>query len=98
MLGAIAGDIIGSPYEAGTLKTTEFPLFSVRSCPTDDSVLTVATADALLSGEPYDEIYRQYCRLYPNAGYGDAFKQWARHDDARPYNSWRNGAAMRASP
>lgn len=98
MLGAIAGDIIGSPYEAGTIKTTVFPLFSTWSCPTDDSVLTVATADVLLAGGSYSESYREYFRLYPNAGYGDTFKKWARHEDAGPYNSWGNGSAMRVSP
>ena len=98
MVGAIAGDIIGSPYEAGTLKTTDFPLFSTWSCPTDDSVLTVATADVLLAGGSYSETYREYFRLYPNAGYGDTYKKWARHEEAGPYNSWGNGSAMRVSP
>lgn len=98
MLGAIAGDIIGSPYEAGTLKTTDFPLFTGHSTFTDDTVLSVATADAILSGDDYAETYRHYFRLYPNAGYGDAFYAWGRDEAAGPYNSWGNGSAMRVSP
>jgi ADP-ribosylglycohydrolase len=98
MLGAIAGDIIGSVYEGRGLKTTEFPLFSSHSTFTDDSVLTVATAEALLSVRPYAEVYRELGRRYPGAGYGGAFLQWIFTEGAGPYGSWGNGSAMRVSP
>ena len=98
MIGAIAGDIIGSVYEANPIKTTEFPLFSEYSRFTDDTVLTIATADALISGLDYASVYRQFGRNYPNAGYGAAFINWLMIDNAPPYNSWGNGSAMRISP
>jgi hypothetical protein len=98
MLGAIAGDIIGSVYEANPIKTTDFQLFSEFSRFTDDSVLTVATAQALIEGRDYAETYRQFGRRYPDAGYGGSFINWLMIDDAPPYNSWGNGSAMRVSP
>ena len=98
MIGAIAGDIIGSVYEFSPIKTTDFPLFHPYSNYTDDSVLTLATAEVLLEGGDYAETYREYCRLYPNAGYGEAFFQWSMSDEVLPYNSWGNGSAMRVSP
>lgn len=100
MLGAIAGDIIGSPYEFthNNIKTTDFPLFSVRSGFTDDSILTVATAEVLLRGGHYAEAYRRYYRMYPFAGWGGRFRAWGAADRAGPYNSFGNGSAMRVSP
>jgi ADP-ribosylglycohydrolase len=98
MLGAIAGDIIGSVFEASPIKTTDFELFSEWSGFTDDTVLTVATAHALLTGMDYAEAYRRFGRRYPRAGYGGAFLNWLLADDAPPYNSWGNGSAMRVSP
>jgi ADP-ribosylglycohydrolase len=98
MIGAVIGDIIGSVYERRNIKTVDFPLFSPRCRFTDDSVLTIATADALLHGIPYDTIYRRYYRLYPNAGYGGGFIKWAKSAGAGPYNSYGNGSAMRVSP
>jgi len=98
MIGAIAGDIIGSVYEARPIKTKDFPLFSAGSTFTDDTVLTVAVADAILSGTPYVESVREIGRRYPGAGYGGTFIRWLLADDPRPYNSWGNGAAMRVSP
>lgn len=98
MIGAIAGDIIGSVYEFRPIKTTDFPLFGPFSKFTDDTVLTVATAEALLTGEDYATAYRRYCRRYPNAGFGGAFLQWALSDSTEPYGSWGNGSAMRVSP
>jgi ADP-ribosylglycohydrolase len=98
MLGAIAGDIIGSVYEASPVKTTDFDLFSPRSRFTDDTVLTVATAEALLGDGDYAGGYRRYGHAYPNAGYGGGFYRWLLNEDAGPYNSWGNGAAMRVSP
>ena len=98
MIGAIAGDIIGSPYEFHPIKTTEFPLFSARSRFTDDSVLTLATAFTVMTGGDYAENYRIFGRLYPRAGYGQGFLEWLAGDDSPPYGSWGNGSAMRVSP
>jgi ADP-ribosylglycohydrolase len=98
MLGAIAGDIIGSVYEARPIKRTNFRLFHPLCRFTDDTVLTVALADSLLHGAPYVGLLKQYYRAYPHAGYGGSFHQWAQSGDSRPYNSWGNGSAMRASP
>lgn len=98
MMGAIAGDIVGSVYEGAGIKTTDFPLFDPRCRPTDDSVLTIAVADAILSGRPYGEAIREFARRHPHAGYGGSFRSWFRHDDAGPYGSWGNGSAMRVSP
>jgi ADP-ribosylglycohydrolase len=98
MLGAIAGDVIGSVYEANPVKSTDFELFSTGSRFTDDTVLSVATAEALLGDGDYADAYRRYGRAYPNAGYGGSFYRWLLSDDAGPYNSWGNGAAMRVSP
>jgi ADP-ribosylglycohydrolase len=98
MIGAIAGDIIGSVYEHRPIKTKEFPLFDPRCRFTDDSVLTVAVADSILTGRPYLESMRDIGRRYPAAGYGGAFIEWLHSPDPRPYNSWGNGSAMRVSP
>src|SRR5687767_15041739 len=98
MLGAIAGDIIGSVYEARPIKTTEFPLFRWDCRFTDDTVLTAAVAEAILRGSDYAGMFKGYYRLYPNAGYGGSFIRWAGSRSWEPYNSWGNGAAMRASP
>jgi ADP-ribosylglycohydrolase len=97
MLGAIAGDIIGSVFEARPIKTTKFPLFHPRCRFTDDTVLTVALADSLMHGSPFVGLLKQYYRAYPNAGYGGSFHQWAQSEDSSPYQSWRNGSAMRVS-
>jgi ADP-ribosylglycohydrolase len=98
MIGAIAGDIIGSVYEWDNIKTKDFPLFSDRSFFTDDSVLTIALADTILTGTSYADNMRKYYNLYPDAGYGGSFHRWAQDRNAGPYNSWGNGAAMRISP
>jgi len=98
MLGAIAGDMIGSPYEADPIKTTEFPLFGPESRFTDDTVLTVATAFAILTDGDYAEAYKIFGRMYPLAGYNLMFGKWLAQDASLPYNSWGNSAAMRVSP
>lgn len=100
MIGAIAGDIIGSPYESygNRIKTVEFPLFSERSRFTDDSVLTVAVADCLLNKKNYASVFKEYVRNYKGRGYGKAFGKWAWSDCFKPYNSYGNGSAMRVSP
>ncbi len=98
MIGAIAGDIIGSIYEHHPIKTREFPLFDKGCRFTDDTVLTVAVADAILSGRPYIESVREIGQRHPYAGYGGSFIKWLHAPDPQPYNSWGNGAAMRVSP
>jgi ADP-ribosylglycohydrolase len=98
MIGAIAGDIIGSVYEWNNIKTKEFPLFPRKCFFTDDTVLTVALAESILTGGPYASNLRKFYNLYPDAGYGGRFREWAASSYSRPYNSWGNGAAMRISP
>jgi ADP-ribosylglycohydrolase len=98
MIGAIAGDIIGSVYEGHPLKTTEFPLFTTHSTFTDDSVLTIAVADCILNGKDYAITFKQYARKYPYAGFGGMFFRWVKGDSLEPYNSFGNGSAMRVSP
>lgn len=98
MLGAIAGDIIGSVYESRPIKTTVFPLFQTGSRFTDDTVLTLAIAYAILEGEEYGKALKTFGRKYPRAGYGGHFYQWIFEEEVRLYNSWGNGSAMRVSP
>jgi len=98
LYGAIGGDIIGSCYERHNIKTKVFPLFSSYSRFTDDSVLTIATADALLHHLSYTEAYHKWGNRYPHAGYGGSFRRWLASSDPQPYNSWGNGSAMRISP
>lgn len=99
MLGAITSDIIGSVYEfIDTKPEMDFPLFTEESFFTDDTVLTVALADSILNGIPYQDKLREYYKRYPDAGYGGMFHQWARSKNPKPYNSWGNGSAMRVSP
>ncbi len=98
MIGAIAGDIIGSVFERHNTKLMEFPLFSRWSRFTDDTVLTVAVADAILSGEEYGAKLREWYDLYPDSGYGSGFRRWAASGAARPRYSMGNGSAMRVSP
>lgn len=108
MYGAVLGDIIGSPYEFDTgKKTKDFPLFSIHSRYTDDSVMTLAVADALLGVQSSTDEERirsrlicsmqKYGRAYPKAGYGYGFSRWLMRDNPQPYNSWGNGSAMRVS-
>ena len=70
MLGAIAGDIIGSVHEYAKTKTKEFPLFTRHSSFTDDSILTVAVADWILAGKDLVDLFHEYTRAYPGRGYG----------------------------
>ena len=97
MLGAIAGDMIGKPYELVPIKTITFPLFGLASGFTDDTVLTVAVADALLTERPYVDVVHQYGRLYPDCGYGFHFFKWIKSESREPYGSFGNGSAMRVS-
>jgi ADP-ribosylglycohydrolase len=97
MLGAIAGDIIGSVYEYDPIKSEEFILFGDGCRFTDDTVMTVAVAHAIMEGGDYAAAMKAFGRRYPDAGYGGSFIRWIFEDDVRPYNSWGNGAAMRVS-
>lgn len=97
MIGAIAGDIIGSVFEQHPIKSRNFPLFIQSSRFTDDTVLTVAIANAILHQRDYAMVLKSYGRRYPTAGYGMSFFNWMQSDDPRPYNSWGNGSAMRVS-
>ncbi len=107
MMGAILGDMIGAPYEFDRGgKTKDFPLFSSGSEFTDDSVMTVAVAEALLDtlGQPEEDILdaltssmQKWGRKYPDAGYGLRFYQWLHQKFPTPYGSFGNGSAMRGS-
>mgnify|MGYP001597144765 CR=1 FL=1 len=95
MIGAIAGDIIGSRFEWDRIKSKDFELFA-RNCDfTDDSVLTIAVADALMNGGDYAEYLRKYTLAYRGRGYGDSFYRWALFHESGPYGSFGNGSAMR---
>jgi ADP-ribosylglycohydrolase len=98
VLGVIAGDVIGSRFEWAPIKTIDFALFHPLSSFTDDTVLTVATASAILRGAPFDETYLDFGRRYPRAGYGGNFTKWLAAVDPRPYHSYGNGSAMRVAP
>lgn len=100
MRGAIIGDIMGSPYEgSGQQKVYDIRLWTEDSHPTDDSALTIATAEAIMTGKPYEEMYHKYWFDYPWAGYGTMFCEWGtRYPSMGPYNSYGNGSAMRVSP
>lgn len=97
MLGAIAGDIIGSTREWEQIKTTHFELFPDGSRFTDDTVLTIAVAEALMDELDLAQQLKRYCLRYPQAGYGGTFIRWAMSPNTAPYGSWGNGSAMRVS-
>lgn len=98
LLGAVAGDIIGSVYEHYSVKKTDFPIFSGLSRFTDDTVMTVAVADWLLGTDDLIPSLQNYVHRYPKAGYGAMFQQWATFSNPIPYHSFGNGSAMRVSP
>lgn len=98
MIGAITGDIVGSVYEFNNVTSKDIQLFTENSFFTDDSVLTIALADTILTGTPYVENLKRFYDWYPVAGYGGRFQLWAQSNQPEPYNSWGNGAAMRISP
>lgn len=103
VLGAICGDMIGVPYEFRKNKAEEnFPLWSNYSHFSDDTVMTIAVAEWLLT-PPYNtdtliKIMQKWGRKYPKAGYGGMFRKWLKEDNPQPYNSFGNGSAMRISP
>lgn len=100
MLGAIIGDIVGSKYEFNNTFDYNFEMFSDGCDFTDDTICTVAIADAILNKRSYQESLHDWCRRYPNpkGAYGGRFAGWVHSDCPQPYNSWGNGAAMRVSP
>jgi len=98
MLGAVAGDIIGSMFEFHPVQNKTFELFSQESSFTDDTVLTVAIASALMTDGDYLSAVVDWAKRYPHAGYGARFLLWLHADDHRPYGSFGNGSAMRVSP
>ena len=106
MIGAIIGDIAGSIYEFNNIKTTDFPIISEDCFFTDDTVMTIAVAEALIKGGRNEEktekemvkSMKKYGKLYPDAGYGGYFYDWICSSDPKPYNSFGNGSAMRVSP
>ena len=97
MLGAIAGDILGSIHELNPIKIKKFKLLDPGCVFTDDTVMTVAVADSIMIGVPYLESLQKWGREYPRAGYGGWFKKWIHQDDPKPYNSFGNDSAMRCS-
>ena len=106
MLGAIFGDIVGSVYERYNTKREDFPLLSEWSRPTDDSIMTLAVAKALMNswGKGDEEIKKELVRCmqllgrrYPYAGYGGNFRKWIHNEDPKPYHSYGNGSGMRVS-
>jgi ADP-ribosylglycohydrolase len=98
MMGAIAGDVIGSVHEFSGRKSLTFPLFTPRSTFTADAVLTVATASAILTGTPYGMAYHAFGRRYLQVPYGTSFVRWLQSPRPRPYHSCGNGSAMRVAP
>jgi ADP-ribosyl-[dinitrogen reductase] hydrolase len=96
MIGAIAGDMIGSPYESCPIKTVSFPM--AVDAFTDDTVLTVAVANAILTHTDYRTSIKSFARQYPNLPYGGSFWHWIWDPNSIPYNSYGNGSAMRVSP
>ncbi len=107
MLGAIIGDIVGSPYEFDSDKTKDFLLFSPYCRPTDDSIMTIAVGCACVEADctseeefksTLTEWMRRLGRMYRDAGYGGMFYRWLCSDSMQAYNSFGNGSAMRVSP
>ena len=97
IIGAIAGDIIGSVYELNNVKTIDFELFTEKSKFTDDTVLTVAIADCIMNNKDFTQTVWEYGRKYRHRGYGGRFKKWLQSDNPYPYKSFGNGSAMRVS-
>ena len=106
MLGAIIGDIVGSRFEWHNIKSKEFEFLTYKCSPTDDSIMTLALAQAILVSKPdYSDLsqnavecMQRVGRNYPDCGYGGKFRRWMFSSNPQPYNSFGNGAAMRVSP
>ena len=97
MVGAIIGDICGSIYEFNPVKSNDFRLMDGDVKFTDDSVLSIAVADAILHSKPFSETIKEYAKRYPNMSYGHRFRQWVNSESREPYNSFGNGSAMRVA-
>lgn len=105
MLGAIIGDIVGSRFEWNNHRNKEFDLFTTECFPTDDSIMTLSVAKAILESkedfsdlsEKTENFMQKIGRNYPDCGYGGNFFNWIFSDNPKPYNSYGNGAAMRVS-
>lgn len=102
IIGAIAGDIIGSTREFNQIKTKDFNLFERRSMFTDDTIMTLAVANWLIKDKVSKKVLvdelKYWGLKYPNAGYGGMFINWLSQDSPQAYGSWANGSAMRVSP
>lgn len=100
MLGAIIGDIVGSRFEFNNTNKTDFKLFTPESSFTDDTICTIAIADAILREVSFEQSLLEWCRKYPNpkGAYGGSFARWIHSQYPEPYNSFGNGSAMRVSP
>ena len=101
MLGAIIGDIVGSIYEFDNIKTKNFNLFTNEMFFTDDTVMTIAIADAIINGakpENFILSMKKWGGDYIDKSYGHSFRIWLKSENSEPYNSWGNGSAMRVSP
>jgi len=100
MTGSIIGDIIGSNYEFNNVRNYDFEMFPSGCSYTDDTICTIAIADAILKKIPYKDSLIKWCRKYPHpkGAYGASFSRWIRSKDPQPYDSFGNGAAMRVSP
>lgn len=105
MLGAIIGDIVGSRFEWNNIKSKEFDFLTDKCFPTDDSIMSLAVAKAILEskndnsdlGANAVKFMQELGRKYPDGGYGGRFSFWLTESDPKPYNSWGNGSAMRVS-
>nr|DAO07216.1 MAG TPA: ADP-ribosylglycohydrolase [Caudoviricetes sp.]DAR39204.1 MAG TPA: ADP-ribosylglycohydrolase [Caudoviricetes sp.] len=100
MLGAIIGDIVGSRFEFNNTNKTDFELFTSECSFTDDTICTIAVADAILCGISFEKSLLEWCRKYPNptGAYGCSFARWINSNTPTPYGSFGNGSAMRVSP
>ncbi len=94
MLGAIVGDIVGSIYEWNNHRSKDFPLFGPDCDFTDDTVCTVALADALLRDTDPARCLQDWCRRYPGRGYGGRFHGWIAAEDRAPYSSYGNAISI----
>jgi ADP-ribosylglycohydrolase len=100
MIGCIIGDVVGSVYEFNGTKSQDFEFFHPDGDYTDDSILTIATARAILDGKPYEQMYKEFGQKYPcpMGNYGSGFRKWLYASDMKPYSSFGNGSAMRVGP
>ena len=97
LIGAVCGDVLGSIFERKNEKSVDIELYNENSSFTDDTILTIAIADAILNEVSYESKIIEYGLKYPNRGYGSSFKEWLNNDKRKPYDSWGNGSAMRVS-